>query len=300
MRFEQLKCLQEIARTGSISAAAKNLFVSQQSVSTSIKHLEDELDVHLMIRTSSGVSMTEEGKKVLEYAEIILQEKEKLINYVRNQQVENLLQKNIKINITSKSSVLNILIPRILVDLEMQMKKPRIVISDANSLNDIIMGIRDGDYDAGFITANKERLANVCADSALAYEIIVDDEIVAVTNKKNVHFEQRSFSCEEDKTQWAYFNFEPAEKYWDDIKERSSISNDVNYYIQLLKEVDSVVITSGISARLFFDNKKYAVLPVDTGDRKVKLAHAVIYKQNGNKEIPKLIEMLRQTMIYTV
>ena len=43
MRFEQLRCLQEIAKTGSITSAAKNLFISQQAVSASVKHLEEEM-----------------------------------------------------------------------------------------------------------------------------------------------------------------------------------------------------------------------------------------------------------------
>lgn len=40
MRFEQLNCLVEIAETGSITAAAQKLFISQQAVSTSVKQLE--------------------------------------------------------------------------------------------------------------------------------------------------------------------------------------------------------------------------------------------------------------------
>ena len=68
MRFEQLHCLQEIARTGSITSAAKNLFISQQAVSNSVKQLEEELGVQLMIRSATGISLTAEGKEAVEFA----------------------------------------------------------------------------------------------------------------------------------------------------------------------------------------------------------------------------------------
>lgn len=43
MTFEQMKCAIEIASCGSISKAAKNLYLSQPRLSQSIKNMEDEL-----------------------------------------------------------------------------------------------------------------------------------------------------------------------------------------------------------------------------------------------------------------
>ena len=43
MRFEDLNCLVAVAETGSITAAAKRIFISQQAVSANIKKLEEEL-----------------------------------------------------------------------------------------------------------------------------------------------------------------------------------------------------------------------------------------------------------------
>lgn len=50
MRFEQLKCLAEVARTGSISGAAQQLYLTQQAASLNIKQLEQELGADLLIR----------------------------------------------------------------------------------------------------------------------------------------------------------------------------------------------------------------------------------------------------------
>ena len=71
MTFQQLQYLLEVRRTGSVTQAAKNLFVSSSSVSISVGNLEKELGYSLFIRTQKGLVPTERGRKVLEYAERI-------------------------------------------------------------------------------------------------------------------------------------------------------------------------------------------------------------------------------------
>lgn len=56
-----------VAETGNISSAAKTLFVSQPAISYSIKELERNLKVKLFIRGPKGVTLTEEGKRLLYY-----------------------------------------------------------------------------------------------------------------------------------------------------------------------------------------------------------------------------------------
>jgi DNA-binding transcriptional LysR family regulator len=50
------------ARLGSISAAAKELYMTQPAVSQSIKTLENKLGGVLFLRTKKGVSLTGEGE----------------------------------------------------------------------------------------------------------------------------------------------------------------------------------------------------------------------------------------------
>lgn len=51
-----------VAKTGNISKASKELFISQPAISKSISKLESSLEVTLFHRNSRGVSLTEEGK----------------------------------------------------------------------------------------------------------------------------------------------------------------------------------------------------------------------------------------------
>lgn len=71
MRLEQIKQVLEIARTGSFSSAARNLYMSQPNLSLSIKQLEDELNCQLFVRKSNGIIPTEEGQAVIEQMSII-------------------------------------------------------------------------------------------------------------------------------------------------------------------------------------------------------------------------------------
>lgn len=56
-----------VAAAGSISHAAKDLYISQPAISKAIKRLEDNLNVTLFRRTSKGVQLTDEGKLLYDF-----------------------------------------------------------------------------------------------------------------------------------------------------------------------------------------------------------------------------------------
>ena len=61
MTLTQIQYVLAVAETGTISAAAKRLFIAQPSLTASIKELENELQVTLFRRTNKGVTLTPEG-----------------------------------------------------------------------------------------------------------------------------------------------------------------------------------------------------------------------------------------------
>ena len=56
-----------VAKNNSFSKAAEELFVTQPSISYSIKQLEERLNIKLFKRNHKGIRITPEGKEVLEY-----------------------------------------------------------------------------------------------------------------------------------------------------------------------------------------------------------------------------------------
>jgi len=87
MTTEQNRVFFQVAESGSISKAARALFVSQPAVTKSIKILETELDVLLFVRTAKGVTLTREGEVLYDYVKEAfeqLEEGEKRIKQLKN------------------------------------------------------------------------------------------------------------------------------------------------------------------------------------------------------------------------
>lgn len=62
----------EVARQGSISAAARKLYVTQPAISVGIMQLETELGVTLFFRNSKGIKLTQEGEALYGYVSTAL------------------------------------------------------------------------------------------------------------------------------------------------------------------------------------------------------------------------------------
>ena len=68
MTLKQLEYVVKVAECGTVSGAAKALFVAQPSLSAAIQELESEMDLTLFHRTNKGVIVTKEGEVFLSYA----------------------------------------------------------------------------------------------------------------------------------------------------------------------------------------------------------------------------------------
>lgn len=74
MTLTQLKYIIAIADTGSMNEAAKELFISQPSLSQAVKELETETGTDLFRRSNRGVSLTQEGAEFLGYARQVVEQ----------------------------------------------------------------------------------------------------------------------------------------------------------------------------------------------------------------------------------
>lgn len=87
MESLELKIFREVAAEGSISRAAENLNYVQSNVTAHIKRLEDELETTLFIRHGKGVTLTEDGNKLLYYANTVLETLDKAVAAFRVDQL---------------------------------------------------------------------------------------------------------------------------------------------------------------------------------------------------------------------
>lgn len=74
MTLTQLKYAIIVANSTSVNEAARELFISQPSLSAAIKDLEDEIGIELFKRTNRGISVTPDGKEFIGYARQVVEQ----------------------------------------------------------------------------------------------------------------------------------------------------------------------------------------------------------------------------------
>lgn len=74
MTLLQLKYVVTVAAAGTISEAAKRLYMAQPSLTAAIKELESELGITIFKRTNKGVLLSAEGEEFLGYARQVIEQ----------------------------------------------------------------------------------------------------------------------------------------------------------------------------------------------------------------------------------
>ena len=121
MTIAQLETFLKITEAGSFTAASNMLGYAQSTVTTQIKQLEEELNCLLFERLGKNIVLTLEGKRLLIYAQKMLQlEREILLEVPKSEDPTGILRLGV-----SESLCYNIL-PHIL--LEYKKRFPKIVI----------------------------------------------------------------------------------------------------------------------------------------------------------------------------
>ena len=76
--IQQLKYIVSVVENGTITEAAKKLYISQPSLSNAIKDIEEEVGITIFIRSRAGIVVTPEGMEFVGYARQVLRQMELL------------------------------------------------------------------------------------------------------------------------------------------------------------------------------------------------------------------------------
>lgn len=76
MTLTQLRYAIAVSNSTSMNEAARKLFISQPSLSSSMKDLEQELGIEIFRRTSRGIQVTPDGEEFLGYARQVVEQYE--------------------------------------------------------------------------------------------------------------------------------------------------------------------------------------------------------------------------------
>ncbi len=84
--FQGMDYVYEVYKERSFSKAAKNLFISQPSLSAAVKKAEQKIGFPIFDRSSSPIRLTELGKEYIRSIEIIMDVENGFRNYVQDTQ----------------------------------------------------------------------------------------------------------------------------------------------------------------------------------------------------------------------
>lgn len=145
MNLKQLEAFVQVSESGSFSKAAKELFLTQPTISAHISSLEKELNVRLFIRNTKEVSLSDDGKDLYRYAKQIT-DLEKAIEerfYMDSDDGKNF------ITIAASTIPAQYLLPKVLMCYRERYPKEQIKIMETDS-SEVVTQVVDHMVDVGF------------------------------------------------------------------------------------------------------------------------------------------------------
>lgn len=158
MRIEQLHYFCETAKAGSINAASERLHISQQSLNTTLKNLEKELNVSLFQTTNRGISITPQGQLLISAAEDILARMNRLKADLAH--FDDAKKLSGTLNIQTTPGMSESLLPGVLQSFSEEYPAVTLTLSEHEHLQ-ILRAIEDGSCDLGIFGLQQELLAQL-------------------------------------------------------------------------------------------------------------------------------------------
>jgi len=185
MNLKQLEAFVSVADTGSFSRTAKNLYLTQPTISAHISALETELNARLLIRNTKEVRLSEQGKKLYQYARQML-DVEREINMEFG--ISDSTEKGGRITIAASTIPAQYVLPQLLAGFRRDNPEEEFELRQGDSA-DVIDKVVNGEVQLGF--------TGMKAESARCRSIpFYHDQLVIMTpaTKKFLDMKQQSFN----------------------------------------------------------------------------------------------------------
>ena len=166
MEFKQLESFAAVVRLNSFTKAAESLYISQPTISTHIRALEEELGTRLIMRTTKNIDVTPEGMKLFEYAINILELRDRMM-----QECSADARQIIHLGASTIPSAY--ILPEVLPSFGKLYPNAFFIIHQTDSKG-VVEGLTDGIYDVGLI-------GMPCARETLHSEAFCKDRMVLIT-----------------------------------------------------------------------------------------------------------------------
>lgn len=189
MNIQQMKYVIEVEKTGSISQAAENLYMGQPNLSKAIKELELSLGIRIFKRTSSGVTATAGGTRLLADIKRILAQIEEVESRYKTGGAE---KQNFSISVPHCGYITGVF-ASFVAELDTE-KEIQIDFSETNSIR-AISNITEEGYQLGIIryhTSCEAYFLQLLSEYNLGYKEIWEFESLALMSAEHPLADQTS------------------------------------------------------------------------------------------------------------
>lgn len=183
MEIRQLRAFVAIADTGTFTAGAARVHVTQAAISMQIRQLESEVGARLFVRAPRRVILTEAGEQLLQRARQILREHEAALAEIA--ELTGAQRGRLRIG-SASAMVLTEALPKILKELRKQHGKAEIMVVSGTS-KALVEQILAGELDVAFVSLPVEA-------GAIETERLGSDSLVAIASPRHRLAAQRTVS----------------------------------------------------------------------------------------------------------
>jgi DNA-binding transcriptional LysR family regulator len=168
MNFQHVRSFCTIAAEGSFSRAAERLHITQPTISAQIQSLEKSLGTRLFERSAQGISLTQDGKVFLPYAQELLALCERASEAV--EQLHGLARGRLEVIASTVPG--DYVLPAALALFKSRNPGVEVRLAVGNS-QAVRHGVREGEYELGMV-------GEQVRDERLKYEAVAHDRLVVV------------------------------------------------------------------------------------------------------------------------
>jgi DNA-binding transcriptional LysR family regulator len=184
MEIRQLRAFVAIAESGTFTAGALRVHVTQAAISMQIRQLETELGAKLFVRAPRRVILTEAGEHLLHRARLILREHDS----AQDEIAELAGAEKGRLRIGSASAMITTeQLPRILRDMRKQHASADVTVGSGTS-ESLVQQILAGEMDLAFVSLPVEA-------RGIQTERLNEDQLVAIASPRHRLAKQRTVSA---------------------------------------------------------------------------------------------------------
>ena len=270
MTLNQLKYAIVVSESESFNIAAKKLYISQPSLSTSIHALEEEVGIQIFRRSQNGIAVTPDGKEFLGYARQVMEQFELLdARYISKSDVK----KKFSVSMQHYTFAVNAFVELVR---QYGMDEYEFAVHETKT-HEVIEDVRNGKSEIGILYLNdfnRKVLEKIFAESAIEFHPLLECNVYVYMSNTHPLAKKESISLEELKDypclsfdQGEYNSFYYAEEVLSTYEYKQLIkANDRATMLNLMVGLNGYTLCSGIICDEL-NGDKYCAVKLDSDEQ---------------------------------